>query len=119
MKVDHGFTLLELLIIIAILAILVGIVAMNLDGLPMVARRGAALSESEMVRQAAEVYATQDMDVDGQPWGLDNPFTLTPDDLAFGAGESNFKKYLARPVRFAWTVGLDTATGVITVTAVE
>ncbi|MHB1296739.1 MAG: type II secretion system protein [Anaerolineae bacterium] len=119
MKAERGFTLLELLIVVAILALLVGTVAMSLDDIPNVARSGAAKGEGEMVRQAAEVYVTQDMDVDGQPWGLDNPFTLSPDDEAIGSSQTNFKKYLARRVRYAWTVSLDTATGIITVASAE
>ena len=56
MKKDHGFTIVELLIVIVIIAILAAIVIIAYNGITNRAKTSKALSAAQAVQQKAEAY---------------------------------------------------------------
>ena len=53
---QRGFTLVELLVMIAVLGILAGVVIFSVSGVTSTGQKGACLSEASIVRTAVEGY---------------------------------------------------------------
>ena len=64
---EHGFTLVELLVVLAILAILIAIVVPNLAGLTGGARAKAAREELSIVQTAMDTLMTENEAISVQP----------------------------------------------------
>jgi len=62
---QSGFSLIELLIVLAILGILVGVVAMSVTNIVATAKERGMRAEKEIVMRAMEAYIAQDIAVDG------------------------------------------------------
>jgi prepilin-type N-terminal cleavage/methylation domain-containing protein len=80
-KLKKAFTLVELLIVVAILGILAAVIMPTLQGHIQRARESAAKDDLRVLRNAIELYAAQH---NGVPPGYpDNDTTQSPDHLTF------------------------------------
>ena len=77
-KHHHGFTLIELIVVIALVAVLAAVVAPNLLGKASEANRKAALVQLEKISSAVELYRLETgqypedlIDLYEQPQGMD------------------------------------------------
>ena len=75
---EHGFTLVELLVVLAILAILIAIVVPNLAGITGGARRTAAETELENVQSAMDSMMAKYEAISVTP--QDTPGHISPSD---------------------------------------
>ncbi len=100
-KQENGFTLVELLVTLAVLALLFGIVTLTLNGLGADAQTDACSAEYYIVQSAIKIYQAE------------NPGEeLTPGtDTTISNGDSEFADYLRGTTEglYSWT-----ADGVLT-----
>jgi len=100
MRGERGFTLVELLVVLAIMAILVAIVVPNLTGLLTGAGQTAMDAEKDSVQVAIDAYNTQDV-------AVDNAGAIsargTADVIASADADAPFSKYLRETTKYAYT----------------
>ena len=99
---NRGLTLIELLIVLAILGILVSIVTMNVGGLVYRTRTTGMDSELEIVETAFDIYNAQDRVVD--PAG--NPELIAQASwVQCAPSATGFGQYLKRTTKYyyQWT----------------
>lgn len=65
-KKNRGFTLIELIVVIAILGILIAILVPSMIGFINNARRAAVLAEAKTVYTAAQAYVTQQVAIENK-----------------------------------------------------
>jgi len=105
---QEGFSLVELLIVLAILGILVGISALGVTGFMAHAEDRGMRVEEERVAHGVDAYLTQDVTVDG----LNLPPRVEPAIIAASDVDAPFVRYLRRlPTRYAYAW---TADGILT-----
>lgn len=98
---DRGFTLVELLIVIAILAILVSIVALNVTDVTADTAQLAALqTETRLVQLAIDQYNTWDVAVNGAA-----AIPQQADPVQVSRATGSFGKYLATPTSYYYYWG--------------
>lgn len=97
---DEGFSLVELLIVIAIVAILVSIVAVNVTDVMAGVADPAMTAEKAAVQVAIDQYNTWDVAVKGAP-----PIAASATAAQLTEGSTTFSKYLAAPTRFYYRWG--------------
>jgi type II secretory pathway pseudopilin PulG len=101
---QHGFTGIELLIVLATLGVLLATVAMSLDDIDQSARKREMALEQQAVQGAIDTYNMHDVKGRGVP-------TITPQDSpialkgADGCGSPHFQRYLIHDTRFRYTWG--------------
>jgi prepilin-type N-terminal cleavage/methylation domain-containing protein len=102
---DEGYTLIELLIVIAIIAILVSIVSINVTGIMDQVNDVAIDAELQTVQLAVDRYNTWDVGVSG--------FTVitgnSPASKISISGGPVFAKYLSGQTKYCYTWGADGA----------
>ncbi len=99
-----GFSLIELLIVIAILAILVSIVAVNVTTASGTAAETTLLTETRLVQLAIDQYNKWDVTVSGNPA---IPAQLSAIQVSHAVG--TFGKYLDTPTHYTYTWSEDGA----------
>ncbi|MBM4466662.1 MAG: type II secretion system protein [Chloroflexi bacterium] len=104
---ERGFTLVELLVVLAILAILVAIVVPNLTGLLTGTTTTAMKQEKDVVQNAIDSYYTQDIKVDLKATEI--PASNTAAQLTFDANANAFTKYLRRNTKYFYSWNTDGA----------
>lgn len=100
-KQESGFTLVELLVTIAILSLLFGIVSLTLSGVGGNAQSEACTAEYHVVQSAIEIYMTENPDTE-----------LTPGtNTTISHGDGQFAEHLRGTTEglYSWT-----ADGVLT-----
>ena len=102
MRGERGFTLVELLVVLAIMAILVAIVVPNLTGLLTGAGQTAMDAEKDSVQVAIDAYNTQDVAVDHAD-AISARSDAAIIDIDGGATEPPFTKYLRSDTKYAYT----------------
>ena len=94
-KQENGFTLVELLVTLAVLALLFGIVTLTLTGLGAEAQTDACSAEYHVVQSAIEIYQAENPDA-----------TLIPGaNTTISSGDGQFADYLRGTTEglYSWT----------------
>lgn len=98
---QRAFTLLELVIVLAILSVLVAVVALSIGELPAIARWRAMQTEKGVVQAAIDAYNTQNVAVEGAP-----AIAASPVGQAVQPGpdsQPDFGRYLKRMTAYYYT----------------
>lgn len=101
---ERGFTLVELLVVLAILAILVAVVVPNLTGLLTGTTATAMKQEKDVVYNALDSFYTQDIKVDL----LATTITAATNWVTLAKGDDStvaFTKYLRRDTKYYYSWG--------------
>lgn len=101
MRRQVGFTLLELLIVLAILAILIGLVALTVGRLRQTAMERSMGMEKEIVQRAIDSYNT--VDIAGGAPAIPARAVAMP--IIPGDADAPFTKYLDKRTRYAYSWG--------------
>jgi prepilin-type N-terminal cleavage/methylation domain-containing protein len=96
---DEGYTLIELLIVIAIIAILVSIVSINFTGIMDQVNGVAIEAELQSVQLAVDRYNTWDVGVNGSTAITSN----SPASKISISGGPVFAKYLSGQTKYCYT----------------
>jgi len=108
---QEGFTLIEMLLVLAILGILVGIVAMNVADLPFLAGLRAQGFERRVVETAIDAYIASDV-IDRGPAALSARSESNAATIGPGDSDAEFAKYLRRDTKYEYWWQVDTSDGV-------
>ncbi len=102
-KLENGFTLVELLVTIAILALLFGIVSLSLTGVGSTAQTDACTAEYHVVQSAIEIYMAENPDVD----------LIPGTNTTISNGDGQFADYLRGTTEglYSWTSDGDLTAG--------
>lgn len=90
---QKGFTLIEMLIVIAILGVIAAVVVLNVGGFLGMGEKEAFCTEGDTVQAAAMAYAVAH---NGTCTGCSSPTTLVNEG------------YLLREPKYTWTIATDT-----------
>ena len=94
----HAFTLMELLIVLAILGILVASVALHLQDLPEAAETRAMLLEKDQIQDAIDIYTSQHVIA-----GAEAPISALSGTLAVRVSpvsQPSFGRYVRRQTKY-------------------
>ena len=80
---DAGFSLIELLLVIAILGVLATVVALAVTGVTSDAEESACQADRRTLEKAAEAYFAQTLSATIPPTGTDEPYEQTLVDREF------------------------------------
>ncbi|MFP3855330.1 MAG: type II secretion system protein [Anaerolineales bacterium] len=91
---EKGFTLVELLVTISILAVLFGIATLTLTGLNTDAQDTVCDAEAAIVQSAMDIYMAED---------ASNTIAASVSEATISAGSGGFTDYLRRDTRGSYT----------------
>ncbi len=102
-KQESGFTLVELLVTLAILALLFGITSLTLSGVGANAQTNSCAAEYRVVQSAIEIYMVENPGVELSPGT----------DITISSGDGEFAKYLRGTTvgLYSWTTAGDLTAG--------
>ncbi len=99
-KEEGGFTLVELLVTIAILAVLFGIVTLTLSGVGSEAQSTVCNAEKGVVQSAMDIYLAED---------ASNTISEQTDEIQITESDTGFEQYLRGTTlgSYTWDAGGD------------
>ena len=101
-KAEGGFTLVELLVTIAILGVLFGIVTLTLSGVGPDAEATVKVAECGVVKSAADIWLA--VDTSNEIVARDKPAIINYDDAKFA---NEYLRDLPTEYEYSWTANGD------------
>ncbi|MBC7236675.1 MAG: prepilin-type N-terminal cleavage/methylation domain-containing protein [Chloroflexi bacterium] len=98
---EQALTLLELVVVLAIMTILTALVTLAVRGIPDVARQRARATEYEIVLRAMDAYIAKDISTDPTAT-LSERAEADAAQISPGDGDAEFAKYLRSTTKYAY-----------------